>query len=362
MRSGFIASSVICISAGVFGWNTAAIAAEPAAAAQVQPQQNLDAAHELNDLVRFRMEEGYLLAGFSIPKEMLRARETPLRIKGSNAKWSVRIGHDMPSGHFGMATDPVIQLSYEDAGHAAQEGYTQATVHSSGGLLSITGKIRLDGELISFAYHGRRDHGSAQLEASVQRQDHWNEPLITVYGDSLRELYDEHGMEVDRYLGPVLKKISQQNLLGPGAADVYGAFTSIVPSPHAIADLRRTLAMMDSPDVQERQEASKALAKLGPAGVLAAMRFDAAWLSPEQRARMASFIHANRQRHLLRHDEARADLRFLTECLEHNDQAVRVEAKRALEQALHREITFDPDAGFDDRFMAVHTLRGELKI
>jgi hypothetical protein len=317
-------------------------------------------AYELRQLLRFRIEEGYLTADFSMPTAMLQAQSTPLRIKGSRARWSVRSGSEMPSGHFGLPSGTVVQINYRDTCGEDEDGFVEATVYSSGGLLSITGRTRLDGDMVSFAYHGRRDYSSAQLEASIARKDHWNEPLVTIYGDSLRELYAEHGLEVDRYLGPALRKLSQTNLLGPGAADVYGAFSSIMPAEQALDQLRQALALLDAVDVDQRQQGSAALARLGSAGVLAAMRLDAPWLSPEQRARLASFVDSHRQRRVVSPEQALGDVRFLVECLEHEDPAVRAEAKRAVEQALQRQLSFDPAAEFEDRFAAVQALRKEL--
>src|SRR5207248_5323440 len=80
----------------------------------------------------------------------------------------------------------------------------------------------------------------------------------------------------------------------------------------------------------------------GPPAVLAALRIDPSRLTPEQRGRLNAFV----ERHTLWSDpsEARRDVRFLIDCLELDDPAVRAAALVDLRAVARRDIAFDLDA------------------
>lgn len=182
------------------------------------------------------------------------------------------------------------------------------------------------------------------------------EPLLSAQSESLQSLADEHTEEFEMYVAPTLKKLAQRNLFGPGAADVYGAFEKIQPDSGVMARLEKILPRFESDDVRQREEASRALAKLGSAGVAAAMRIKPE-LSPEQAARLTSFVERHRRQRIVTVEQARESRSFLLECLEYDDPAVRVAAKEQLQKLMGRPVAFNPQAGWEQRCREVDRIR-----
>ena len=109
----------------------------------------------------------------------------------------------------------------------------------------------------------------------------------------------------------------------------------------SLKQLAQACYHLESEDPSDRARGSEELARLGPEGVLAALRLDLARFSPEMQSRIRHFLadhsHIGADRAALLSDGA-----FLVDCLENPDAAVRTNAHDALTALLGLPIEYDP--------------------
>jgi hypothetical protein len=184
--------------------------------------------------------------------------------------------------------------------------------------------------------------------------------ILTASATDLHHLRNDHPDEVRRYLAPLLRKITGQPVLQPGPGDVYRVFTAIPADPAVVARIESLLPGLTSLNPDERERATKSLRDLGPAGALAALRFDSDGLSPEQANRLNDMVALHTRLTLPDPAEAVKDTSFLIDCFEDDDLAVRVAAKDAVERALGAKVEFDPKAPAPQRAAAGDALRRKL--
>ena len=205
--------------------------------------------------------------------------------------------------------------------------------------------------LVEFRTHSER--GEMTLSVRESSRGRMDEPPparpVQLTAHDVGELSSREPAAVRTYLRPLLSMLTDgRDPLRPRAGDIYRAFETIVPDAVAVEEVERLVEQFDALDPAVRQSASARLESLGRPGVLAAVRFDRAGLSPEQRSRLDGFI----ARHALRRGDGRLadpsllrrDLAFLIDCLEDQDNAVRQAALQALRLQTGKPIDFDLDA------------------
>jgi hypothetical protein len=223
------------------------------------------------------------------------------------------------------------------------------------------GYLRVTGQSAAGRYVLLQNQGL--LTFTYRRVD--NAKAFRAQATSLRNLRARYPREFDAYVVPLLSKFSDLPFLRPGPAEVYAVFSEL-PADEVVS--RRVIELLPelAADEQGRRDAaSRALAVLGPAGVLAVMRLDeqsAGPLTGEQHSRLRALLDA--AHHLPRatfdRTAARADARFLADCLENPDIAVRAAAKRELGRVLGREIDYDVNLPPDARHAAADAVRQRL--
>lgn len=165
--------------------------------------------------------------------------------------------------------------------------------------------------------------------------------------------------EYKQFVAPVIELFGFAGLLTPGPTDVYRVFTELRPTPDTERQLLEIVTTLASVDPVQRTAASQHLAKMGPPGVLAALRLDRSILTPEQSNRIDMFIRSHscllnepqRQRH---------DPLFLADCLEFTDPRVRQLAMDELKIALNRDVDINLDADPKSLHGAVAELRKQI--
>src|SRR5690606_29977938 len=110
--------------------------------------------------------------------------------------------------------------------------------------------------------------------------------LVQISSPSLTAMRQEHPEEIRKYVAPLLATLNGFDVLRPGAADVYRVFNEIPASPEMIQKVEELLILIGSPIPDQRTAGSKALAELGRPAVLAVLRMELAFLTPEERARL----------------------------------------------------------------------------
>ncbi len=318
----------------------------------------------LEDVVEISNLQGQLRVAIHPPPAVLELAEAGrlviLEIGGSDGLWT--IGRtvpetDKPNAH----PDSVWTLSRIDydqrppanpdaAAGAADDGFWHVSVSVSAAGVSIQTDLNA-GASIRYA----QDAKSARLSVALP-----NAPL-NLDAPTLGQLFARHPEELSRYLAPLLRRLCGQDLLGPGAADVYAVFDQLQPDAAVVLKLQKALEDIESTDAEARAAAGRELSALGSPGVLAALRLPADALSAEQRISVTSLIAQHRHQPALDPAAARKDAIFLAQCLTFPDPLARKAAKEALEKLLNRPINIDIDDAPEARAKAVNMLLREIR-
>jgi hypothetical protein len=312
------------------------------------------ATYRMGQIVQFSMDRGWLKTVANPPADLITGEETAVRIEGSKAFWTVRA--------FAAANEneePVVELTYRDRGESNEDGHCQANLQCRGGYLAMSGFLRTGDELVYVLYRAWRDAEMVQLEVYQQENGELSRTLLTARGPSIVEMWARHQYEMERYVSPVFKKLTRRHLLGPGAGEVYAAFPAVKADERAYRELCSIVPHLDDPDASKREAASARLMAMGRPGVLCALRIDGKLLTPEQGARLEEFVNAHRRRAGVR--TVRLDGPFLIDCLEDEDPAVRVAAKRELERLTERTYAFDAAGEGDGKLEGIRTIRRALQ-
>jgi len=225
-------------------------------------------------------------------------------------------------------------------------------------MVYLCGAGRLNRSFVTVEYREKQRLHSAQLTVERRRRAGFGRPLHDCTAADVLELWRDHQAELRQYLFPLLADLTHENLLRPRAGDVYRAFASIPADPKALEQLGAILPGLEADSPGEREAASKKIEALGPRGILAAVRFDRAALSPEQGARLDTLI----ERHSTLSNPAnwRKDYNFLVDCLQNSDPEVRRAALENLRTVAGHDLSSDIDAAEDARATASAELRRDL--
>ena len=314
---------------------------------QTYEMQPIVATYRLEELIKFSLVDGMLHADVACGD--LPFGQSRFAVEGSSAIWVARstLNAGFPMGQYVN----VNQFNFDQTAEG-QTWHTYINCSDSYLTLNATG--------IGFTLSYHQSNGMVMLTAMRIENGRYRQ-VLRLDAPSLLRLQSEHPEEVRQYLAPMLKRWTTQDLMSPGATDVYMVFGELPPPSDVAGKLTALLPALDSEVFSERDAASKELAKLGRPGVQAALRLDRGALSFEQNDRIDAII--DRQRHRLiddpqslRHDEA-----FLMDCLADEDPAVRAAAKAELEKLLGRPVAVDIAADPAKRLTMVDELRGALK-
>jgi hypothetical protein len=304
---------------------------------------------KLDGLIRFAVSDGRIRSELLAPVATA-AGPRRMRIEGSDALWMInsfnngvvsfhtlaRCDFDAPDDQFWM-----ISYTFQDSGNAV-------SIYAQGGP---------DCEVNRLFFNQQQTSVSVNL--SGMENNRLKQILLATAPDLFR-LRNDHPETIRKFLLPILKKLTGQSVLRPGASDVYRVFTHIPADPRVTGRLFACLPGLVS-DVQEiRDRATQDLLSLGPTGALAALRTDAEVLLPEQANRVGELIRAHRRMTLEDPAQTSNDPHFLIDCLEDDDKLVRAAAKTALERVFSRPIDFDLDALPAAREVASDRLRIQL--
>ncbi|MGE5607636.1 MAG: hypothetical protein ACM359_00130, partial [Bacillota bacterium] len=229
---------------------------------------------ELSKLADFNLEDGCLVVQFTPPEDWAKAEAVRTEIVGSSAQWTWRYVPGKSLSNGSVVSERSVQLWYRDTGDDKQDGYVKATLEAKGDRVTLIGTIRRGKEVLAVSYRSRPGMEGVELEIYLQENSEMTQQVLDSKGSSLEAIRAEHQLEVDELLAPLLQKLAQKNVLGPGAGDVYRLFDRIPAEVAVVQRLQELLPQLDSESVRERQQATEEMRKLGRPGVLAAMRQD----------------------------------------------------------------------------------------
>ena len=269
-------------------------------------------------------------------------------VEGTDSTWVSRVvPNASASGQFNY-------ISRFDFDRTADGQSWQTTVSCNDTHLSITSVG------IGASIHYQQSNGKIFLNALRYENGRYRS-LVQLVSPSLSRMQAEHPAEVREFLVPLLRRWTDANPLRPGAADVYGVFAELSAPAETTTHLLALLPGLDAAALTDRDAASAALVKLGRAGVQSALKVDRAALSLEQVDRLDTFIASERRRSVDDPAALRREPTFLIECLEDEDPAVRVTAKKSLEEVVGHAVAFDLQADAGQRSVAAERLRDSLK-
>jgi hypothetical protein len=304
---------------------------------------------KLEDLIHFSLVDGRLQSEWvgKLPPAQGQRR---IKIEGSDATWLVNYFNNGPTVFYTLSRFDfdgpadglwMIQFSFQQASHVTN-------IFAQGGETS---------EIARLFYIQTPDTVTLNISTMENNRLH---PMLNTRSDDLFHLRADHPAEVSRHLLPLLRNLTGQPILRPGAGDVYRTFTTIPADPAVTRRIDVLLPGLSSIDPVERDRATESLRELGAPGVLAALRYDRDLLLPEQGNRLSDFVNVQSPVTVGNPSDFDRDENFLLDCLDDDDRAVRAAAKAALEKLLGRSVAFDPAAPVNVRTQAAEALRQKL--
>jgi hypothetical protein len=215
-------------------------------------------------------------------------------------------------------------------------------------ILRVMAEGDVDGSFVSISFMSQGQGGVQMSVAAIGVPE--STLNFSIHAASLDELHRQNPSQVRRYLSPLLRVLTGDDvadLFAPGASDVYAVFSDIEPTPHAAQAVQQILPRMMDPDYATRMAALAAMQKLGAPGICAIARLSRGELAAQQLLFIEQVLRENTRRAESSEDPSelkklRDDPRFLIDCLEFPDPRVRVAAVRELNRVLQRTLDVDP--------------------
>jgi hypothetical protein len=285
---------------------------------------------KLSDLVHIGMFEGVLRV------EWVNQHPPALAFvdaQGPEARWRVRA----PRPTRGMTPDSlVIERAPAGVRQADQFWHISITSTPDQTLASATrgGRAAYD-TMVRLAQRADGRTGLAVTEARPTKTQ-------TLDAKNLLDLRAQDPKLVRDAVVPWLVQLAGEDLLLPGAADVYRVFDEIDPDAETSAQVQALLPELSSPAYDRREAATAALAHLGPGGACALMRMDRSQLPPEAASRIDALLARQTRRQFDDPGVMRNDLSFLADCMEFDDARVRAAAKAQVEKITGKNVPLLP--------------------
>ncbi len=303
---------------------------------------------KLSDFIRLRLVDGSLVIDWVAANP---PPHKPIVVQGPEARWSVR----SPRAFQGVAPG-TLELERPPAGTKEKLGYWSIFVSSAPDRLYLTGHRGGRAAVETTLRVTQTPDGALHLVVMNQVTRTFTQARAA----NVVELRATHPQLVRQYLVPLLRQLSGDDPLVPGATDVYRAFSEISADVSIVESVRALLPGLADPSYATRQQASAQLSALGPQGVCAILRIDRDDLLPEQQLRLENLLAINSHRLIEDPQTARRDASFLADCLEFDDDRVRRVAKRELEQILQRPIPLHPAPTEAEWSQAADVVRARL--
>ena len=182
---------------------------------------------------------------------------------------------------------------------------------------------------------------------------------LAISAATLDELRREHAGEFEQYLRPMFREFHQEQAVFAVEDRIAwqvlgGDWTPTNDLPGRVMDV---VARLNSSDFGQRQSAERELHSLGEPAALYLRKMDRGKLTPEQSARIETFLAGYFP---LTNEQAKKlgkDVNFLLDCLANDDRALRMAALNRLNEVLGRAIEYKIDQPQTDREPAIDQLR-----
>src|SRR2546421_7951459 len=183
--------------------------------------------------------------------------------------------------------------------------------------------------------------GNDGVRMSVYGQD--GTMLHSLTANDFQSLRREHRAEVYQYLGPILRLLRTEGVIG---ADMRKARQVLMArgEPHEVEPQVQKLVMqLDADSFRERENALRTLKEMGPDALAVVEKLNRKQLSAQQQTEIEAFISDVKLASLEELQRLRKDPDFLIECLYCEDSSIRTAALERL-KSMHA-----PVSGIDPR-------------
>lgn len=284
----------------------------------VQAWAHAEAKLELDQVVRVDVIDGLLKFDWVYHEP---PQTTPISAQGPEAEW--RLGAMRAEDGAGQA----LTLDRVVGSLGQPHYYNSISINATAERLRVTAILQPEEFGRTQVTITQQAGGPVTLE--VRRREVRQRTRVSA--PNLLELRVDQAELFSKHITPLLEQLSRQNLLVPGAADVYRVFDEITPDPSTLAMVRAIVPRLADGDFKVRKAATNELRELGPAGICALTRIDRIGLSPEAVSRIESVLAEQSRRQSEQVELLRRNPSFLADCLDFPDQRVKTAALSRIE-------------------------------
>lgn len=290
-----------------------------------------------------------------------------VRLDGMNAFALVRVqgGADTTDGE--IVSPLNFQFTLNDYSQPLR--ITTYSVTSEQTYLTISKSVQFDNgysnvQLIErIGSSGYAQTGVVQLIVSESIGNDRAPTNISVEAPDFFNLMRGHAREVNAYLRPLLRELSEEEALAPDPLVAWQVFSDRWHADAAATrKVQAILPMLDADNFRDREQASRQLDDLGRAGAAVMVHLDRKTLTPEQNARIDRALWSYAQLPEREASNLRTDPAFLLDCLNCDELPLREAACDRLVALLKRPVVIDLHADGETRSAAVSALRREILI
>jgi hypothetical protein len=159
--------------------------------------------------------------------------------------------------------------------------------------------------------------------------------LHSLTANDFQSLTREHRAEVYQYLGPILRLLRTEGVIGADQRKARQVLITRRPAREVEPQVQKLVLQLDADSFKEREKALGTLRDLGPDALAVVEKMNRKHLSPQQQTGIEAFISDVKLASLEELDRLRKDPQFLVECLYCEDAAIRAAAVERL-KALNR--------------------------
>ncbi len=200
--------------------------------------------------------------------------------------------------------------------------------------------------------------GNDGVRMSVYGQD--GTMLHSLTANDFQSLKREHRAEVYQYLGPILRLLRTDGVIGADPRKARQVLMARGQSREVEPQVKKLVMQLDADSFKDRENALRKLQDMGPDALAIVEKLNRKLLSPQQQTEIEALISDIKLASLEELDRLRKDPDFLVECLYCEDSAIRTAALNRL-SSLHAPLNgIDPRSDPLPQAAAIEELRSKL--
>jgi len=200
--------------------------------------------------------------------------------------------------------------------------------------------------------------GNDGVRMSVYGQD--GTMLHSLTANDFQALKREHRAEVYQYLGPILRILHTEGVIGADARKARQVLMARGQPREVEPQVQKLVMQLDADSFKDREKALSRLKEMGPDALAVVEKINRKQLSAQQQTEIEAFISDVKLASLEELERLRKDADFLVECLYCDDASIRIAALERL-KAMHAPVSgIDPRSDPLPQAGAIEELRSRL--